>query len=335
MNTTRLTRLASRERQRPEDLVLDPAKVLPSLTLPARQSRAAFTLVELLVSISIIAILGALVAAGAMSWISSQSRRNTETEIRTVHKALLQHWRAVIEDTDKESTLPPAVIAFADNNPARARVIWTKIRLMESFPVNFSEIKMAYTKAPLSYIPLDKRRYMGKYASALPAGYVAAPPGKTESAACLLMALEVSRSGISHGGDVLRAFTRDTNNDKVLELVDGWGEPLYFYRFPTGNTELQQSMPSDLMGRAPKCDPLDRDGLLGLWSTANTAIFDSQIHPRMNGVNAWYAVPTIVSSGPNLALGLAPNATPPYQNMSVPSTTAKDADDNLYSFKIK
>src|SRR5262245_1092532 len=125
------TRMASRERQRPEGIRTAEGIVLRLLTLPDRNSRAAFTLVELLVAISIITILGALVAAGAMSWISGQSRRNTETAMRTLHKALHQHWDAVIDEAKKEKIIPPQVMTLADNNPERARVIWIKIRLME------------------------------------------------------------------------------------------------------------------------------------------------------------------------------------------------------------
>ena len=305
-------------------------KLLRSTT--SRTSRPGFTLVELLVTISIIAILGALLAGGVMSWMSSQARRNTEAEIRTLHNALLQHWDAVVTDAKNEKTIPPAIIAFADNNPERARIIWIKTRLMEAFPVNFAEIKGAYASQPLSSIPLDKRRYMTNYLNALPAGYIIGPPGKTESAACLLMALGVNRGGIAHSPDLLRPFTRDTNNDKVLEFTDGWGEPLYFYRFATGNTELQLLNPAKLP--PPNLDPLDQKGLLGNgWVSANAAKFNAQVHTRMQGVNSWYAVPVLVSSGPNLVLGHAANTAAPYQDMSIAS--AKDADDNLYSFKIK
>jgi prepilin-type N-terminal cleavage/methylation domain-containing protein len=296
-----------------------------------RRDTAAFTLVELLVAISIIAIIGALIAAGIMSWIGAQARRNTETEIRTLNKALLQHWDSVVRAAKKEKTIPTPVITMADGDADRAHIIWIKIRLMEAFPVNFSEIKNAYAAPPLSYIPGNRRFYMGKYSSDLPPGYVATTPGKTESAACLLMALKTNRDGVVHSEDLLKPFIRDTNNDKVSELVDGWGEPLYFYRFATGNADMQSKVPGNFV--APTLDPLDPRGLLiKTFTPGNTALFEKLIHPLKSGTNAWWAVPAIVSSGPNLVSGLVANTAPPYQNMAV--ATPKDADDNVYSYKI-
>ena len=297
------------------------------------RKRSGFTLVELLVTFTIIAILGALLAGGVMSWMSGQARRNTDTQIQTLHKAVMQHWDAVVTDAKNEKTIPPAVLAFADNSPDRARVIWIKTRLMEAFPVNFSEIKNAYTMPPLSNIPFDKRRYMANYANSLPAGYSAAAPGKTESAACLLMAIGINRGGIVHGREQLQSFTRDTNNDKVLELIDGWGEPLYFYRFATGNADLQASKPSTLV--TPNCDPLDPKGLLGAtWGSAKAGLFNIQFHNRLaSATEQWYAVPAIASSGRNLVLGHVANSTPPYQDMSI--AVPADANDNVYSFRIR
>jgi prepilin-type N-terminal cleavage/methylation domain-containing protein len=322
---------------------------MPSWRAPRR---GAFTLVELLVAMAIIAVLGALIAAGVMSWIGSQARRNTENEIRTVHKALMGHWASVRDDAKKES-IPQSVITLADNNAERAKILWIKIRLMEAFPVNFSEIKGAYATAPLAYIPAKQRRNMSAYQNSLPAGYTLAPPGKTESAACLLMAIGINRGGVEHNADMLRSFIRDTNNDKVLELVDGWGEPLYFYRFATGNGDVQASAPN-----IPPKDPIDQTGVLANWNGANATVFDTQVHPRFTAGGVSFAIPVVASAGPNLKFGHSKdgeyeptknlydfNRQAPYSDFSVPAGSnplsptlpkpAEYAQDNLYSHKIK
>jgi len=237
----------------------------------------------------------------------------------------------VVASAKKEKTIPPAVIAMADQDVERAHIIWIKIRLMEAFPVNFSEIKNAYTAPPLSYIPGNRRFYMGKYSSDLPPGYVAATPGKTESAACLLMALKTNRDGVVHNEDLLKPFIRDTNNDKIPEFVDGWGEPLSFYRFATGNADMQAKVPNNFV--PPYLDPLDPQGkLIRTFTPGNSTLFEKLIHPLRSSTNAWWAVPAIVSSGPNLVSGLVANTAPPYQNMAV--AIPKDADDNVYSYKL-
>jgi prepilin-type N-terminal cleavage/methylation domain-containing protein len=161
------------------------------MTRPAR--RNGMTLIELLVVFAIIAILGALLAAGIMSWLSSQNRRNTDAALKAINEAVRQQWQAVIDEASKEPITsadyqnpftppsasfiyPKSIMDFADKDPERARAIWIKLRLMERFPVNFHEIDHAYQldwtdkvnnpPNPLIYIPPNHRRYMGTYAPA-------------------------------------------------------------------------------------------------------------------------------------------------------------------------
>lgn len=331
--------------------------------------RRGFTLVELLVVFSIIAVLAALLAAGIMSWVNSQSRRNTEAEIRTIYSALMQHWEAVAKDAMDDKTIPSGVMTMADNDAARARVIWVKLRLMEAFPVRFAEIDNPDTAtdvviypAPLDNIPVKNRRYRQNYYLQLK-GKVPTPrlstdlnhPSRTESAACLLMALSTAHSGVSHPAELLRPYSRDTDNDGILELTDGWNEPLYFYRFATGNTELQASAPVN--NRTPvNKDPRDPAGKLLNWSGTKADLFDQQVHVRQNTATtpteAWYAAPLVVSAGPDSAknaldppakkpnppslppgLGITYSYVAPYQNAAVIDATL--ALDDLYSFKVK
>ncbi len=311
---------------------------------PTAANRPGFTLVELLVTFAIIAVLGALLAAGVMGWMSSQARRNTETEIRTLHNALLQHWDVVVKDAKDDKSVPPAVLDFAGNDPKLARVIWIKLRLMEAFPISFDEIAKASIvpkasrPAPWNLIPDDKRRYSSSYADQLKSRVAAKTVAKTQSAACLLLAINVNRNGVSHSVDLLRPFTRDTDGDGIIELADGWGEPLYFYRFPAGSDELQSSRPSTMV--LPKLDPLDPNGLLFAWNGGNSATFDAKFHTRRKSVSeAWYPIPTILSSGPDLSLPLIDKdgVTKIAVNLpSVPETLPSILpDDTIASFKLK
>jgi prepilin-type N-terminal cleavage/methylation domain-containing protein len=257
-----------------------------------RTKRSAFTLIELLVVMAIIAVLAALLAAGVMAWVSGQARRNSETQVKTVFNAFLRQWDAVKTDARKE-TLPTGVTD---------RTTWIRARLIESFPVTFAEITdVNYTAAPVNLIPAGRRKYRSNYKAMLDSRSApAASQSKTESAACLYMALSLDRSGGAYTLDALKNFVKDSDSDGLLEFVDGWGEPLYFYRFVLGssNSELANSQPSGL------ANPEDR-------------------------------FPVLVSSGANLKLGMniPSSSNPLVQDMTV--TSSLDADDNLISYKLK
>src|SRR5436305_1200113 len=103
---------------------------------PRRLRRTGVTLIELLVAMSIIAILGGLVAAGIMSWIGSQQRRNTEATLAALSQAIQKHWDAVVAEAKKDQ-VPKIVVDLSkptptgSPDPELARIIWIKLRLME------------------------------------------------------------------------------------------------------------------------------------------------------------------------------------------------------------
>jgi prepilin-type N-terminal cleavage/methylation domain-containing protein len=293
--------------------------------------RPAFTLIELLVVIAIIAILMALTTGGVFAIINTQRQNNTETSLQTIMQVFEQQWAKVIIDAKKESPLPPVVMALADNDPNRARVIWIKIRLMEAFPMSYAEIQNpvvydpnAVPNGPL--IPASfQRKYIKTYQKILGSRQGANPPAPTEAGACLLMALSINRGGVALSPDKVR--TADTDLDGIPELIDGWGAALGFYRFPTGNADLQSSNPSPGQFN----DPLDPTGLLvsSTWTKQNQNTFQQLIHPvSANGLApSYYIIPVIVSAGTNMNLGLAPGT------MAVTDQNA--SNDNVYSYVLK
>jgi prepilin-type N-terminal cleavage/methylation domain-containing protein len=298
----------------------------------SRRSRRGFTLIELLVVMGVIAILMTLTAAGVMAWMNGQARNNTTAQVRGLYAILMQHWDAVVADTKKErlwqasdvTSKPPAqypqrVLAMADNDNERARILMIKIRLMEAFPVNYSELAFgppggpssvppgdSYATPtsgpfnPLSLIPTNRRRYRLGYQDAIFDGttnsmrWKPAPNGKEslESAVCLYLALSTAKQGINVETDQLKAWMKDVDGSGNKVLADAWGTPLRFYRFSTNNTDLNTvaPLPPTSVGVTNALDPLDVNGkLLTLlmptnaagWTSANATVFDTTIHPRM------------------------------------------------------
>jgi prepilin-type N-terminal cleavage/methylation domain-containing protein len=312
-----------------------------------RPRRAAFTLVELLVVIAIIAVLISLSAAAVLRVLGVQQSSNTKTVLTTLESRLQKQWSAASERFRKEP-LPPKdpVLAGVYNNvvlpnlaggdPQRARVIWVKLRLKQEFPETINE---ALNPAPMP--PLDQ------YPNGLTAGYGftvnntypnngAPAPQPWESSAMLLAALTRGEGGNQLTPADLGVSTNikefgPTFNPQlptISALVDGWGKPLAFCRWPAGSPQLNPG------GAQPgnKNDAGDPTGLLTSPSWLNSqgaTTFQQVCHPlpkaAANGEPQSYRlVPLVVSPGQdgNLALDPFTFAVTPPNNPA--------ANDNLY-----
>jgi prepilin-type N-terminal cleavage/methylation domain-containing protein len=325
--------------------------------------RGAFTLVEMLVVITLIGVLAALVAVAVTKVIGGQRRANTVGAIKTIQKVLNEHVAYVVAEARKEQGLagPFALIDSVfgpdDTGGERNRIIWIKMRLIEAFPMSYAEVKWPPRPnqpldGPFPYrahiIPDNLKKYNSTYNKQLGGRAFdnfasppkVPPPGPTESAACLLMALSIMRNGTALNLDNLGSNNvADTDGDGHMELIDGWGNPLVFFRFPTQNQTLQYSYPTTAAA-TKYADPLDPTGVLFNWKGGRRPFFESNVHAIQYGQPflkppppppppGAYIVPTIVSAGPDGVLGLdaSMKILPPGPNGS--------AEDNIYSFDLR
>jgi prepilin-type N-terminal cleavage/methylation domain-containing protein len=269
-----------------------------------RHRRVGFTLIELLVVIAIIVVLAALGVGAGYTVIEGQRASRTEDFMRTIDKQLHQHWRKVVDDAKAEqSTIPDSVVNLAGADRDRALVIWIKFRLMEAFPQSYAEIRAPWV---YNFIPVGMRKYNDSYLKAIGA----APGGKPgESAACLYLALRENRGGVKLDEENFASNIIDTDNDGVKELVDAWGKPLTFVRFPLGTTatpsvlsaqllaELNTKNPNKTTKGLKYGDPDDPEGLLQInaWLTsANGKIFTANVHKVANPQP--YFLPVLISN---------------------------------------
>src|SRR5579862_4882867 len=186
--------------------------------------RTGFTIVELMAVITIIGILVALGVGAGYSVVSSLRVSATENTIRTVQKSLYEQWNQVVEEAKLEDP-SPAILALANNDMALARVLWIKLRLYEAFPQNYAEIRTALASSQpgpkavsgiygsaggqLGYW-IPKRKYMATYFAALPITDSPNHDTNTESSACLLMSLSVTRGRAKLDLANLTGFISDT-----------------------------------------------------------------------------------------------------------------------------
>ncbi|MBI2803900.1 MAG: prepilin-type N-terminal cleavage/methylation domain-containing protein [Planctomycetes bacterium] len=314
-----------------------------------RPRRPGYTLIELLVVIAIIGVLASLGAWGIFAVIASRQESNTRATLQVLNKMLQDRWAKVVADAKKERPSPAAsnlsgYTSGLDPTGERARVIWIKARLAEAFPQSFAEIDPTNPNSIVNlYIPTNRRKpHFAKYQTTIAPNYAARP---TESSALLLMALNALQNADGvRVEDQLGHAVADSDSDGVKELVDGWGHPLYFFRFPWNNSALQQATPATgNAANARFADPIDTGGSLinrNWYPTAlryNAAqpqysfepvfhpVGPSPIAPSTVPARAFFTTPTIVSAGRDARLDLATDL----------SSTGLGSLDNIYSFQLR
>jgi hypothetical protein len=305
--------------------------------------------VELLLVVGIIGLIASMTVVAFLQVVVTQRRNTTAQTVKTASSLLDRQWTAVRDQAMKED-IPSSVLptlqnwaSGSSNSAALVRLMWVKMRLKQAFPTNFTE---ALSPSPLWAMPTYKQALTQAGASG------SIPPDPAESSVCLLLALQLGHA-TTVSEDVLGSATiADSKWSGLSQLVDAWGQPLAFYRYPTANTELDKLNPAATGPGTKARDPLDPTGLLmdpgwNNWTNYNAQqgvyLFDQNVHSVHTGSGntytavSVYMVPVIVSAGPNQNLGID---TPPQSGnallpdpMSIINQDA--ANDNIYSYRLR
>lgn len=209
--------------------------------------RAGFTLVELMIVISIIAFLAAALvyAIGRMGVKAKEEA--TYATIRKVSNQVQER----LEAFDRLRSQPQwtldaktKVSYYANQNMSvsleQAKAMLFKDRMKISFPQSFNEYA---TVDPVEFVRMiDPQNALGIPLTPLPIDYspwLSAHPThrtETESSAILYYVLTNGKTlGIpTVNPDEYRASeAADTDGDGIVEFIDAWQKPLRFYRWPT------------------------------------------------------------------------------------------------------
>lgn len=277
------------------------------------RARPAFTLLELLVVMFIIAVLAALTASVVFHAMGGSATGSTRTTINEVETRVGRKMSAAA-DAARNVSVPARLLVMANNNPDRARIIFMKMRQKVYHPVSFAEVfdpSAGHAASDPALAAILKQvpayvRHLTNHGITPPGNN---PPGNHESAACLYMALRFGPDGASEEDVNVAGRVKTVNGLECI--IDGWSSPVVFSRWPTGdsaNGGMSIIHPSGSPGGFD--DPLDPRGLLAdaSWlSTAGGQQFMAICHPvlpRAAGPRRMLA-PAVVSIGPDRTPGFA------------------------------
>jgi prepilin-type N-terminal cleavage/methylation domain-containing protein len=202
-------------------------------------SRAAFTLVELMVVVVIVGMLASAVLFAMYGLLDEAKGDRTKTQIARIDRFIMDRWesfrtRQVRVRLPPNTTSNPQVL-----NQARLNAIRELMRL--ELPDRVTDV----AADPVSGITLPTlaRGYRRKCFLLL--GPDPSNPSKPnysqwstshEGSECLFLILTaMNEDGSSAAADSLApSETGDTDGDKMLEVLDGWGKPIEFIRWAPG-----------------------------------------------------------------------------------------------------
>lgn len=325
------------------------------------RARGAFTLIEMIVVISIIALLMTLTAAAVMRLRESSRESNTNVHLNKIHMELQKQWNAQVA-LIKSEPIPPAIVELTkdqNGNPdlLRARALHTKLRLRQEFPQNFSEL------VPSPPLTINGQTYVypvkAAFKTALKAPVAVEVIPESQSAALVYLILSQGSGGSTTDVDsIARTKLMDypqQNNAPPIQLkvfADEWGNHIGFHRWADDDmTDVlaELNLPPFVASPTPappaisKNDPQDPEARLqplppGSTQPAWNAAYRLQAlqllaTPRMqNPFDGKNRGPFVFSPGRNgrfRALNTAPNSPP-----DDPTMAAETDLDNLYSYRI-
>jgi prepilin-type N-terminal cleavage/methylation domain-containing protein len=256
-----------------------------------RHKSKAFTLVELLVSITVVVVLASIVLYGMAGMQNLAKAQRTKSQIAKIHELIAEQWEGYeVRRVSVPFTSPPVTpIELATMRLAALReLIRYELPDRQSDMLNTAAITQTILGQPIPALAKYYDNFVNTHAANPNWGQL------YQGAECLYMI--ISRIEVDDMS-ALEMFSEtdigDVDNDGMPEILDGWGNPIRLLRWPA-------AYPSPLH---PDDSNLNTVGIQPDWS--NPLTVDYQDPFDVLGVGGGFLIfPLVVSSGPDGEFGI-------------------------------
>ncbi|MAT68041.1 MAG: hypothetical protein CMJ58_00800 [Planctomycetaceae bacterium] len=293
--------------------------------------RSGVTLVELMVTMAILAILAAAIYGATAAAMESSRLRRTQSLITKLDNLLTERWQSYetrrVEILFQNGTPQGRALAFARLAALRTTMMlempdrWSDllggIGATAGLPIDnqMPSVATAPTEKSIGNMPLDDRAnpsttpatvaypplaqaYLRRYNS-----LTSSDPDvirRNQGAECLYMIIMYATGD----GEARTLFSEqdidDTDGDGAPEFVDGWGRPIEFIRWPTGYVVRSDVMTGDAQTDHDPFDPFRVTPPVALEpvNPSRQTLIPTQYANAMNGLVAGFRLlPLIYSRG--------------------------------------
>ena len=306
-----------------------------SSRFPLSTFRFGVTLIELLITITIISILSASFLGVSNLAMESAREARTKTIIGKIHGLLMEKWasyetRRVDIDNDIETAIRKGVVVVYPGQRdlqgralgmarANARLLAVRELMSLEMPDSWSDILGASVGSNLNSLPPPRvletfpalrQSYLRRYSNLKQDPTTTAGAGAiidNQGAECLYMIVMLSTGD----GEARTLFSErdigDTDNDGAPEFLDGWGRPIHFIRWAPGFLSKSDLMSGDADSDHDPMDVFRRDQLPApIWPHPNVyrdpdtnvvTVNPLWIQELSNDTPAFRLVPLVYSAG--------------------------------------
>ncbi|UUO05259.1 type II secretion system GspH family protein [Blastopirellula sp. J2-11] len=258
-------------------------------------ARRGFTLVEMLVVVMILGLLSGMVLLALAGAGETAREARTRGQIQKLNEFIMTRYESYRTRRTPRGT---------SSNPiaqARQRVDQIRALMVQEMPDRKTDLQTVYTPGgSFSTIYARHQRAIMAFTgnSTWGPAYAAWTPDNQHSE-CLYLILASITDGETNALDFLHdSEVGDTDDDGVPEVLDGWGNPIAFLRWPQGHIGIETSLQDIRV--FDSLDPLRVRGDL-VTNTPLPAVppgdNKTDVHPLGTGFAHFNLMPLVVSAG--------------------------------------